>query len=139
MRLWDYRLVVNGLLPKSQLIAQWRELNSIFKNQDKHILINYVYDYPKENLMIYTHYVIVDMIRRGFSIKNYHNFVTYFANVKFPNSEIIKQVNPFPQHHTDRYLKQCFYNLQEKFDRGQRDFDRKTYEKLLTFICEEEL
>ena len=47
MRLWHYKLI--PFLPNSQLIAQWRELNSIFKKQDKHILINYVYEYPKED------------------------------------------------------------------------------------------
>lgn len=33
MRLWHIDLVKNGLLPKSQIIAQWRELNSIFKKK----------------------------------------------------------------------------------------------------------
>lgn len=138
MRLWDYRLVTNGLLPKSQLLGLWRELNSIFKKQDNHILINYVYEYPKENLKLYARYVMVDMIRRGVKIKSLDNFNKYFGDLTLNTNYLIKQTNPFPQHHTDRYLKQCFYNLQEKYDRGQKDFDRETYEKLLTFICEEE-
>lgn len=138
MRLWDYRLVVNGLLPKSQLLAQWRELNSIFKKQDNHILINYVYEYPKENLLLYTHYVMIGMIKRGYKIKSLDNYREYFGYLEISPNYLLKRVNPFPQHHTDRYLKQCFYNLQEKYDRGQKDFDRETYEKLLTFICEEE-
>ena len=45
MRLWHYKLL--PYLPKSQLIAQWRELNSIYKKQDRHILINYIYDYDE--------------------------------------------------------------------------------------------
>lgn len=138
MRLWNYKLVTNGLLPKSQLLGLWRELNSIFKKQDNHILINYVYEYPKKNLLLYTHYAIVEMIRRGYKIKSLENYKNYFGDLTVNENDLRKQVNPFPQHHTDRYLKQCFYNMQEKYDRGQKDFDRKTYEKLLTFICEEE-
>ena len=138
MRLWHWQLI--EFLPKSQLwlVSQWRELNSIFKKQDNHILINYVYEYPKENLLLYTHYVIVEMIRRGYKIKSLENYKNYFGDLTVNENDLREQVNPFPQHHTDRYLKQCFYNLQEKYDRCQRDFDRETYEKLLTFICEEE-
>ena len=43
---------------------------------------------------------------------------------------------PFKYHHNDRYLLQCFYNLQEKYDRGQKDFDKETYLKLENFIRE---
>lgn len=39
MRLWHCEII--PYLPKTQLIAQWRELNSIFAREDKHILINY--------------------------------------------------------------------------------------------------
>ena len=45
MRLWHYKLIKEGLLPDSQLLAQWRELNSIYVKEDKHILINYIYRY----------------------------------------------------------------------------------------------
>lgn len=38
MRLWHIDLI--PYLPKTQLISQWRELNSVFKKQNKHILIN---------------------------------------------------------------------------------------------------
>ena len=53
-------------------------------------------------------------------------------------ANLFKREQIFVKHHTDRYLMQCFYNLQEKYDRGQKDFDRETYEKLLKFICEQE-
>lgn len=45
--------------------------------------------------------------------------------------------NPFPKHHTDRYLLQCFYNLQEKYDRGQKDFDKDIYDRLEEFVKNE--
>lgn len=52
MRLWHTDLI--PYLPKSQLVAQWIELNSIYKKQDNHILINYVYNYGKEYLLYYS-------------------------------------------------------------------------------------
>ena len=42
MRLWHIDLI--PYLPKSQLLAQWRELNSIFKKQDKHIFEKKILD-----------------------------------------------------------------------------------------------
>lgn len=131
MRLWHYKLL--PFLPKSQLIAQWRELNSIFKKQDNHILINYVYEYPKEHLWNYTLIVIKEMMDRGIGIINWKNYDSYFANVK----QHMQIKNPFPNHHNLRYLFQCFYNLQEKYDRGQKDFSDLDYEKLYNFVKEE--
>ena len=92
MRLWHYRLI--PFLPKSQLIAQWRELNSIFKKQDNHILINYVYEYPKEHLWNYTLMVIKVMKDRGIKINNWKNYASYFANVK----QQVLITHPFPKH-----------------------------------------
>lgn len=67
MRLWDFRLL--DVLPRQQLLAQWRELNSIFKKQDNHILINFAYEYPKEDLMTYTILIIEEFNKRGYKIK----------------------------------------------------------------------
>lgn len=135
MRLWHYKLI--PYLPNSQLLAQWRELNSIFKKQDKHILINYIYEYPKNDLAVYTCMVISEMEKRKFKINNLQNAISYFnwndefiykciPNLKNANIKII----PFKNHHNDRYLLQCYFNLQEKYDRGQKDFSEDEYWKL---------
>ena len=129
MRLWHYKLI--PYLPKSQLLAQWRELNSIFKNQPKHILINYVYEYPKNDLKEYACIVIEEMKKRGFKIKNMANFEAYFGSKLLP-APIDGKL--FRYHHDKRYLLQCFYNLQEKLDRGQEDFNLNTYTKLIEFM-----
>lgn len=132
MRLWHYKLI--PFLPNTQLLAQWRELNSIFKKQDRHILINYVYEYPKYDLYIYAFKVMAEMIDRHYKIKSLDNFYKYFGfsettfEFRFDKNE-----TPFIRHHDRRYLKQCFYNLQEKYDRGQKDFNEKQYFKLLEF------
>ena len=132
MRLWDYRLL--PYLPKLQLISQWRELNSIFKKQDNHILINYIYDYPKADLLIYSNLVIKEMNNRGYKIKNWENYEKFFADVHYIPKDFSK---PFVNHHNNRYLLQCFYNLQEKFDRKQRDFDNETFRNLVIFVDNE--
>lgn len=56
MRLWHYKIL--EFLPNSQLIVQWRELNSIFKNKPSHILINYVYETDLTDLYDYSMMVI---------------------------------------------------------------------------------
>ena len=132
MRLWHYLLI--PYLPNSQLIAQWRELHSIFKKEDRHILINYVYEYPKENLGKYTALVIEEMLKRGFkpSEKSMKQVETYFSSCDNKTKSLEK--NPFPRDHTSHYMRQCFYNLQEKYDRGQKDFDMDTYINLFEFV-----
>lgn len=131
MRLWHYKLI--PFLPKSQLLAQWRELNSIFKKQDKHILINYIYNYPVTDLLSYSSIVIQEMRKRGYKVnkENYDCFFgKYFADDEHPTYVI----HPFKIYHNYRYLQQCFYNLQEKYDRGQKDFSKEQYDKLFEFF-----
>ena len=140
MRLWDYRLIKNGLLPQSQLIAQWRELNVIYKSEKvNHILINYVYNYPKADLYMYSVFVIEELERCGFKVKSLENFNNYFKD--FEGKGLYRRLKdiftPFPFHQNNRYLLQCFMNLQEKYDRGQRDFTREQYEKMRNFVIGE--
>ncbi len=120
MRLWHWQLI--PYLPKSQLLAQWRELNSIFKKQDKHILINYVYEYPEEDLKIYSFLVVGELLDRGYKIKNADNY------------NIDRFRAPFKNHHNDEYMHICYWNLREKYIRGQKDFDDETFDKLLSFV-----
>lgn len=90
-------------------------------------MINYVYEYPKEDLLVYSLLVMSEMDLRGIEIKKLDNFNNYFAGVYVKNIPNYENYVLFAKHHTKRYLLQCFYNLQEKFDRGQGDFNRKTY------------
>lgn len=133
MRLWHYKLI--PFLPKSQLMAQWRELNSIFRNQPRHILINYVYAYPKEDILIYSEMVYSEILRRGYRVRIGAGtpFTNYFGIV-CPFHEIRP---PFPRHHHFHYLRQCYYNLEEKYDRAQKDFDSKVFNDLYNFYDNE--
>ena len=127
MRLWHYELI--PYLPKSQLLAQWRELNSIFKKQDNHILINYIYDYPKPYLKAYADKVIAEMKERGYKIKSYENYDKYFDFCKCKGDERFVE-------HDENYLMICYWNLREKYMRGQKDFDKATFDKLHKFCMD---
>lgn len=124
MRLWHPDLI--EYLPKQQLLGQWRELNSIYVKQDKHILINFVYEYEKVDLLIYSQIVLKEMERRGykFNLKNYNQ---YFKGFEKGELEIApeKWICPgglFEKHMNYTYLKVCCYNLYEKYWRGQKGF-----------------
>lgn len=125
MRLWHTDLV--PALPKSQLLAQWRELNSIFAKEDRHILINYIYDYPREDLLLYTNIVLAEMRTRGIQIRTLDKMARYFEHVTEP-----APYTPFAQHHNATYLEICYFNLKEKYIRGQKDFTDAQFLSLQT-------
>ena len=80
--------------------------------------------------------VIMEMKRRGYKIKNINNFKAYFGSKLLP-APIDGKL--FRDHHDNRYLRQCFYNLQEKFYRGQADFNLDAYNKLVEFMRQKEV
>lgn len=125
MRLWHIDLI--PYLPRPQLLSQWRELNSIFKKQDKYILINYIYDYDKRPLMNYTEAVLREMIDRHYKIRSFDNYRKYFKNINSFGTERFKE-------HGNEYLLICFMNLYEKYIRGQKYFDKATFNKLYDFV-----
>lgn len=125
MRLWHWKLI--PYLPKSQLLSQWRELNSIYKNQPRHILINYVYEYPKQDLFEYSNLVLKEMLSRGYKVTSTKNFVNYFG----VNGEmLLLGGTPFKMHHDHLYLSVCVWNLCEKYVRGQKDFTDDVWDKI---------
>lgn len=135
MRLWHYKIL--EFLPRTQLLAQWRELNSIFVNQPNHILINYVYEYPKDYLQNYSQLVINEMMNRGYRISDNsrQNYRHYFKkDLSFINN--FTDIITFPEHNHE-YLKICYYNLLEKYRRGQVDFEPERFDKLFDFIIQQ--
>ena len=124
MRLWHHKLI--KYLPRQQLLGQWRELNSIFAKEDKHILINFIYEFPydKFDLSEYSCIIIQEFRNRGYKI-NLEKFENYFSVA----DRIIKvpYYLPFEKHMNDEYLKICCWNLYEKYIRGQEGF---TYEAI---------
>lgn len=117
MRLWHESLI--EVLPRQQLLGQWRELNSVYKKEDKHILINFIYEYPKKDLLLYSLKVILTMQRRGYNI-NLKNFIDYFQIKDYKEMQkiLLSNAKTFVKKMNKRYLLQCYYNLQEKYDCG---------------------
>lgn len=128
MRIWHYKLI--GVLPKKQLVAQWRELNSIFVKQDKHILINYVYSYPREYLKVYADKVVDEMVKRGYKIKSFANYDRYFVCCSCNFDE------NYPEHDTE-YLTVCYWKLREKWRRGQKDITDEVWQGIEKVYKEE--
>ena len=87
-------------------------------------------DNDKGRFWLYTKFVVQEMKNRNIKFKEkyleeiasfceYHNVFTIFRE------------------HNDRYLKQCYYNLQEKYDRGI--ITQEEWNKIENFIGKEVL
>ena len=132
MRLWHKGLV--PYLPRQQLVSQWREVCLIANewavtNTPNHVLVNEVLNYPISHFVSYCNMIFVEMGLRGYKImpasinrlnenikvidrcEHYNHNLTVGKN-GWINSDI------FENWHNDRYLLQCYFNLEEKHDRG---------------------
>lgn len=116
MRLWDYRLI--PVLPDKMLVAQWRECIAIKRQWEKgtlkHRLVSYVKNYDKEMFLCYIRLIIEEFNKR--KIKYNVNLFDELWNFCYQGINTALFI-PYPEHN-HRYLLQCFYNLQEKYDRG---------------------
>jgi uncharacterized protein (TIGR02328 family) len=117
MRLWHKDLI--SVLPRQQLLSQWRELSAIVGAINKngtpnHLLVNKILQYDLSHFTSYANLILKEMHKRKYKIST--NVVSKVFNIcdnnKISDSEIYKYW------HTTRYLKQCLYNLQEKYDCG---------------------
>ena len=125
MRLWHWKLI--SALPREQLVAQWRELSAIAGNLNtkgtpNHILVNKVLDYPREHFISYALYVRQEMTRRGYrTMESVWNKIYCTRESDYGELEIVPLEDLFPGWHNDRYLEQCYFNLEEKYDCGGVD------------------
>ena len=131
MRLWHKDLI--PVLPKQQLLGQWRECcciarNIAVKGKPMHLLVNKIMDYPLEHFFWYSNEVMVEMKRRRYKVDESKFLKWIPAEVDLP---VIWHSNLFPNWHNDRYMHQCLMNLQEKFDCGGIGICE--YEKIMEF------
>ena len=121
MRLWHKDLI--SVLPRQQLLGQWRECcliakNIVTKGTPNHILVNKIMDYPINHFIYYGRLIELEMTKRGYKI-NSDKFDNLFRDdhgaIPYPYP---KYSNLFSDWHNNRYLFQCIYNLQEKYDCG---------------------
>ena len=131
MRLWHIDLI--PYLPKSQLLAQKRECDLILKDRwngkkTNHILINYIYEYSDISFTIYYTKLCREFKARGFKFNDKYRVV---------NDLLDNDLCCFNRHHNKEYLTICYYNLKEKYIRGQKDFTKDVWEKLDNFYKKE--
>ena len=121
MRLWSKQLI--KVLPKEQLVAQWRELSAIAGAIQKngtpnHVLVNFVLDYDYDNFITYALEIREEMSRRGY--RTMQSVMDKIISLKpdynrLPFDEIYKNKM------NNLYLKICYYNLYEKYLCGMFD------------------
>ena len=115
MRLWHTKLI--SVLPKGQLVAQWRELSSIAGAIQKngtpnHILVNFVLDYDYDNFISYAAEVRSEMTRRGYrTMDAVWNKIVALK----PNWNKIDIESIYSKKMNQEYLTICYWNLREKY------------------------
>lgn len=118
MRLWHKDLI--NVLPKQQLLGQWRECCAIARNisvngTPNHMLVNKIIDYPLGHFWKYGYLIWMSMEYRGYKC----DFSKFEKWIDKPYALIVPDLKDlFDGWHNERYLTQCFYNLQEKYDCG---------------------
>lgn len=144
MRLWHYDLL--DVLPRQQLCYQLRECVAIAKDiyekgTTNHILINPIMDYDLNHFRLYCNLVIKEMEKRGYNVSDktkdkLNKYINcYKGRIRIRNDKKILILNCngdkyeflFGDWHIRRYLIQCLYNLEEKYDRGgitQEEWDK---------------
>ena len=135
MRLWHKDLI--PYLPQQQLLGQWRELCCIAASlatdhTPNHILVNPILDYPPEHFEAYCILVLNEMKKRKYEIGDvaFNNLRCnvrawrLYLDSELPFDYIDKDwtidlgEELFGEWHSTRYLRQCYFNLEEKYDRG---------------------
>lgn len=119
MRLWHYKLI--PVLPEQQLRSQWREVMAIKGKIDisktpNHLLVNKVLEYPVEHFKNYAMKVYLELVKRGHKPSG-----TLLDTIMMWDPEVFSKEHRgymFHDWHTNKYLRQCYHNLEEKYDCG---------------------
>lgn len=115
MRLWHTSLI--EVLPREQLVAQWRELSAIAGAIQKngtpnHILVNFVLDYDYDHFISYAYYVREEMTKRGYRTMN--SVWEKITSLK-PDYTILPFEIIYLTKMNKIYFDACWYNLYEKY------------------------
>lgn len=114
MRLWHTSLI--KVLPREQLVAQWRELSAIAssiqkKGTPQHLLVNFVLDYDFDDFISYAYYVREEMTRRGYRTMN--SVWEKIVSLK-PDYYLVPLNDVYSRKMDNLYFNICLYNLCEK-------------------------
>lgn len=137
MRIWHKDLV--PILPRAQLVGQWRECCLIARHiqvygTPNHILVNKVMKYPMIHFITFCNLVQWTMRKNGYSPSN-----LTIRNIEdeigiSPMDDYVPHDILFEGWHNDKYLYQCFANLEEKRDCGGISYEE--WELLDNYISE---
>lgn len=123
MRIWHKNLI--SVLPNQQLFDQWRDCCFIATNINScdtiiDIFINRILDYNLSHFYKYCCLIASEMATRGYKATDYSIDAVFnsFDKDTRMTSEYITIDELFASWHDNRYLTQCYYNLQEKYDCG---------------------
>lgn len=114
MRLWHKSLI--PVLPREQLVAQWRECSAIAgniltKGTPNHLLVNQIMNYDLSHFISYAWYIREEMTRRGYrTMDSVWNKITSVRK----NWEMIPIEDLFYDWMNLTYLTICYMNLYEK-------------------------
>lgn len=115
MRLWHKDMI--PVLPREQLIAQWRELSSIAgniktKGTPNHLLVNPIMNYNMNHFITYAAAVRAEMTKRGY--RTMDKVWDKICSV-CDDYNIIPMNEVYPNWMNDTYWVICYYNLKEKW------------------------
>ena len=127
MRLWDKNFI--EVLPREQLVAQWRELSAIAGSIQKdgtpnHILVNFVLDYDFDHFITYATLIRKEMTNRGY--RTMQSVMDKIISLK-PDYDLLSFDELYKDKMTLDYLQICYWNLYEKYMCGgipDNDWDR---------------
>ena len=114
MRLWHTKMI--AVLPREQLVAQWRECsalasNIVNKHTPNHILCNFIMDYDFDHFISYTYYIRQEMTKRKYRTMN--SVWERIVALK-PDWKLLPLDEVYRNKMSDFYLTVCYYNLAEK-------------------------
>lgn len=115
MRLWSKQLI--SVLPRQQLIAQWRECSAIAgniltKGTPNHILVNKIMDYPIDHFITYAALVRGEMTNRKY--KTMDSVANKIISLK-SDWKAVPVNELYDQWMTPEYVTICYWNLKEKY------------------------
>ena len=115
IRLWHRDFI--KVLPREQLIAQWRELSAIAgaiqKNSTpNHLLVNFVLEYDYDHFISYAYYVRQEMTSRGYrTMDSVWNKIVALK----PNYTLLPLNDLYERKMDLTYANICYFNLFEKW------------------------
>lgn len=140
MRLWDYRLI--KVLPNAQLKAMRYEIGDMVKQYPniKNRLVSYANNYDIVYLLSYFYQVAKEMEKRNIKMNDaYNSEIVDICFQKSKSENIFFDFNtpPIYPEHNDRYLRQNFFNLEEKHDRNM--ITDEEWEEILKVAYKEDI